>query len=302
MVAMVKGDFSRLLEPGINKIFGDYSRFPTEYSQIFEVLRSSKAREYDQNMHGMGQAVVQPEGTAVQYDSFGQGPNKVYEHVAYGIGFIITHQAMVDNLYMDQMQRGAKHCALSMMTTKENVAANVLNRAFNGSYTGWDGLELCSASHLLSKGGTMSNKLATPMALSEVALEQILINLGSMVDDAGMPVAAKGQKIVVPQALEFEVQRILKSELQYNTADNAINVIKSGRYLPQGYVVNHYLTSTSAYFVLTDVEDGLKLFQREDLIIKNDSDFDTDNLKYKAYERYSVGWSDFRQVYGSAGV
>ena len=302
MVAMVKGDFSRLLEPGINKIFGDYNRFPTEYSEIFEACRSNKSREYDQNMHGMGQAIVQPEGVAVQYDSFGQGPNYVYEHVAYGIGFVITHQAMVDNLYMDQMQKGAKHCALSMKVTKENVAANILNRAFNASYTGWDGVSLCATTHKLSKGGMYANSLATPMALSEVALEQMIINIGGFVDDAGMPIAAHAQKLIIPQAMEFEAQRILKSEMQPNVDSNNINVLMSGRYLPQGYRVNHYLSSTSAYFLLTDIQDGLKMFQREDLIINNDSDFDTMNLKYKAYERYSFGWTDPKQIYGTAGV
>jgi len=303
MSAIVKNDFSRLLEPGVNKIFGDsYSRFPVEYTEIFDTEKSMKAFETDVNMHGLGLAQVQGEGASVQYATFGQGPKKVYEHIAYGLGFIITHQAMVDNLYMTVMKKGAEKLALSMRTVKETVAANVLNRAFNSSYTGWDGKELCATNHLLSKGGTWSNELATPMAMSEVALEQALIQIGGYTDDAGIPMSCMGMKLIIPRQLEFEVQRILKSDLQYNTSDNAINVLKSGRYLPQGFTVNHYLTSDTAWFIKTNSLDGLKHFERESLVVKNDSDFDTDNLKYKAYERYSFSWTDPRCIIGSEGV
>lgn len=303
MAIINTGALAKALRPGVNAWFGNaYARYADEYSQIFDIEKSFMNFEEDVNVHGFGLAVAKPEGTTITYDTMQQGWTKRYSHIVYGLGFILTREAIEDNLYMKLAKSQAEAIAISMKQTKETVAANILNRAFSNSYVGADGLELCSTAHLLSKGGTYQNKLTTSADLSEAALEQCMIDIAGFVDDAGLRMQAMAQKLIIAPANQFEAARILKSEFQNDTANNAINALKAGGYLPQGFVVNHYLTDSDAFFLKTNVADGLKHFVRRELSMDNDTDFDSDNMKFKATERYSFGWTDPRGVFGSAGA
>lgn len=299
------GAIAKALRPGVNAWFGlSYNQYPEEWKEIFDMgmAMSGMNFEEDVNVNGLGLATVKPEGSAIAYDTMQQGFLKRYVHVTYGLGYIITREAIEDNLYVKLAKQRTEALARSMRQTKENVAANILNRAFSNSYTGADGLELCSASHLLSGGGTFSNLLSPGADLSESALEQMLIQVAGFVDDKNLRMSAKGTKLIVPRQLIFEAERILKNNLRPATADRDINAMVQLSMLPQGYVVNHYLTDEDAFFIKTDVQDGLKMFQRRALEVKDDSDFDTENVKFKATERYSFGWTDPRGVIGSAGA
>ncbi len=297
------GEMARALKPGVNSWFGlAYAQYPEEWSQIFDMYQSSMYFEEDVNMYGFGLAAVKPEGTAITYDTSAQSFIKRYTHAVYALGYIITREAIEDNLYMKLAQQRTNALAMSMKQTKENVCANVLNRGFSGSYTGADGLALFSASHLLSKGGTFSNTIATAADLSEASLEQALIDIGGFVNDAGMKISCTGQKLIIPRQLQYEAKRILGSDLQNDSANNALNALKSCGMLPGGVVMNHYLSDSDAWFIKTDCPDGLKLFQRRALEVENDTEFDTENMKFKSSERYSVGWTDPRGCYGSAGA
>lgn len=297
------GSVNKALWPGVNAWVGlSYSEHPLELSEIFDVYQSDKNFEEDVNVFGFGLATVKPETASVQYDESGQGWVQRYTHVRYALGFIISEDAIEDNLYMELAQKRSKALALSIRQTEENVAANVLNRAFNSSYTLADGLELCSTAHLKSKGGTYSNELATSVDLSELALEQSCIDIMNMTNDASLKIRIMPRKLIVPPALAFEAERILKSSLQSDTSNNALNALKSKGVLPDGYTVNHYLTDNDAFFIKTDCPDGLKMFRRLGLDIKNDTDFDTGSIKYKASTKFSVGASDPRGVFGSPGA
>lgn len=303
MATVSTGSLHRSLWPGVNKFTGlSYAETSHQYKEIFEVLDSSKNYELDVTMGQMGLATVKPEGQSIQYDDFAQGFDVTYRHVTYGDGFIITREAIEDNQYMELSEARSKLLGKTMKETKENVCANVLNRAFNSGYLGADGLELCSTAHLLEKGGTYRNELTTAADMSEASLEQAAIDIMDFRDGANKIIAARPMKLIIPRALCFEVERILKSTLQNDSANNAINALKSKGVLPQGYVVNHYLTDTDAWFIKTDVPEGLKLFQRRPMKVDTDSDFDSENLKFKATERYSVGWTDPRGVFGSPGA
>ncbi len=302
-MAINTGALAKALRPGVDTWFGNmYNRFAPEYSEIFDMDKSNMNFEEDVNVHGFGLGVVKPEGEAVSYDTMQQGFLKRYVHIVYALGFIITREAIEDNLYMKLAKSNSEALAESMRQVKETVAANVLNRAFNSSYVGADGLELCSTAHLLSKGGTFSNELATAADLSEASLEQALIDIAGFVDDASLKMQARGRKLIVPRQLEFEAQRILQSEYQNDTANNAVNVLMKGRYLPEGMCINHYLTDEDAWFIKTDVPHGMRHFERRALMIDNDTEFDTDNMKFKASERYSFGWTDPRGIFGSPGA
>ena len=297
------GALAKALWPGVNKWFGQaYDEHTLEHKEIFAEERSDKNFEEDVNTYGLGLAVVKPEGENISYDSMAQGFLKRYVHTTYGLGFIITREMIEDNQYMELAEKRSKKLAFSMRQTKENVAANVLNRAFNASYAGADGLELCSKLHLNSKGGTFKNELTTAADLSEASLEQMCIDIMDFKDDAGLRISVMPRKLVVPKELVFEAERILKSTLQNDTANNALNALKSKGVLPEGYCVNHYLTDTNAFFLLTNSPDGLKHFQRRDMGIDNDTDFDSENMKFKASERYVFGWTDPRGIFGSPGV
>ncbi len=302
MAIISTGSIAKALWPGVNRWFGlSYDQHPLEYKEIFDTERSEKNFEEDVNIYGLGLATVKDEGSNISYDEMAQGFLKRYVHVTYGLGFILTREAIEDNLYMELAEKRSKRLAFSMRQTKENVGANVLNRAFDANFTGADGIELCSVAHLKSKGGTFANELATAADLSEASLEQSIIDIMNMVDDASLKIGIMPRKLIVPVALCFDAERILKSTLQNDSANNAINALKSKGVLPEGYTVNHFLTDADAYFIKTNAPDGLKHMQRRDVSVENDTDFDSENMKFKATERYDFGWSDPRGIFGSPG-
>lgn len=295
------GSHPKALWPGIDRWFGmKYRSFPTQYTDIFEVRRSSKKYEENVETTGFGLAQVKPEGGAITYDSHEQGYTKRYTHVVYGLGYIVTQEEMEDNLYREVSMARSEGLAFSMRTTKEIVAANVLNRAFNSSYTGGDGKELLATDHP-TLSGTFSNELATPADLSEAALEDLLIQIRQTKNARDLQISITGRKLIVPPNLMFDAERILMSTLQPGTANNDINAMRSSGMLREGYVVNDYLTDEDAWFVRTDCPVGMVMYERRALQFGQDNDFDTSNAKAKATERYSVGWTDPRGMFGSAG-
>ena len=301
MSTITTGSIAKLLWPGLNAIWGkEYTEHPVEYTAIVDVEDSTKHREEDQLMPGFGLAPIKTQGAAISYDTTSQGYTSTYTHVAYGLGFIVTREAIDDNQYEKKALGGARDLAFSFRQTKENVVANLLNRGFNSSYTGGDAKELLATDHPI-QGGTFSNELATPADLSEAALEDICIQIMNFVNDRNMKISIMPDSLIVPPALVFEATRILKSQLQSNSANNDINAMRSMGLFPGGVKVNHFLTDTDAWFVKTNAKNGLKLFQRTSPEFAQDNDFDTSNLKYKGYERYSTGWSDPRGIAGSAG-
>lgn len=295
------GSIAKLLWPGLNAVWGkEYTEHPAEWRDLFDVETSEKMYEEEVLVPGFGLAPVKTQGASVQYDSTSQGYTSRYTHVAYGLGFIVTREAIDDNQYERSAIGSTKDLAFSFRQTKENVGANVYNRAFNSSYTGGDGKELLATDHPI-QGGTFSNELATPADLSEASLEDISIQIMNAVNDRGMKISLMPKSLIVPTALTFEATRILKSQLQNDTANNAINALRSMGMFPEGVKVNHYFTDADAWFVRTNAPRGLKLFERTSAEFAQDNDFDTSNLKYKGYERYSVGWTDPRGAFGSAG-
>lgn len=296
------GNHPKLLWPGLNALFGTtYKELPKIHTQIFDVSTSEKAYEEDVELSGFGLAPVKTEGGSISYDSNTQGPTTRYTNVTYGLGFIETIEAVEDNLYKERATRRTAALARSMHITKETVLANILNRGFNSSYVGGDGKELLATDHP-TLSGSQSNELATPADLSEASLEDMLIQIMNAKDSRGLRIQLSGRKLIVSPSEAFNAQRILKSALQNDTANNAINAVKSMGLLPDGVVVWPYLTDTDAWFIKTDAPEGLKLFNRRELAFAKDSDFDTDNFKHKATERYVGGWSDWRSLYGSAAA
>lgn len=303
MATVSTGSIAKALWPGVNSWFGlTYDEYPLEFKEIFDTARSEQNFEEDVNVYGLGLATVKPEGANISYDTMGQGFLKRYVHVTYANGFIITREAIEDNKYMQLAEERARNLAFTMRQTKEIVGANVLNRAFNNSYTGADGVELCSTAHLKAKGGTFANELATAADLSEASLEQAIIDISGFVDDASNKIQVMPRKLIVPKELCFEASRILDSPLQNDSANNAINALKVKGILPEGYVINHYLTDPDAFFIKTDCRNGMRHFQRRDLQIADDTDFDSENVKFKATERYVFSWTDPRGIFGSPGA
>lgn len=301
MAIISTGSLSKALQPGLNSIFGlKYNEHPLECMEIFDLERSEKNFEEDVNFYGTGLAKVKPEGQAVSYDEMKQGFIKRYQHVVYALGMIITEEAIEDNLYMEPAKARTSMLARTMRQTKENVCANVLNNAFDSDYTGADGKELCATDHVLSKGGSFQNTLTTQADLSEASIEQAVTDIMDLVDDAGLKISVMPRKLIIPTALWAEADRITKSSLQNDSANNAINVING--VFPEGVKINHYLTDSDAFFIKTDCPDGLKLMQRRDVKLDNDTDFNSNNMQFKATERYSVGWTDPRGIYGSQGA
>jgi hypothetical protein len=302
MSVITTGNHPKALWPGVRKfVMGEYSEHPMECTQIFDMKSSTMAYEEDVETTGFGLAAVKGEGAATTYDSHTQGFTKRYTHVAYSLGYIVTREELDDNQYKSKSFKRGKQLAFSFRTTKEIVAANVLNRAFNSAYTGGDGKELLATDHP-TLGGTFSNELAVAADLSEASLEDLLVQIMNATNSRGLQIAVRGQKLIVPPALSFDVERIMKSSLQNDTDKNAINAIKSMGLLPGGYTVNHYLTDADAWFIKTDVPDGMLGFGRTAFEFTQDNDFDTNNAKAKGYERYSFGWTDPRGLYGSAGA
>lgn len=300
------GNIPRLLQDGVNKIFGQaYDRHQAEYVRLFDEETSEKAFEVDVQFEGFGLAQKKPEGEQIIYDSHQQGFSPKYLHYTYAKGFIISREAMDDNRY-ELFDKRAQSLADSMRQTKEHEGANVYNRGFNPAYkmTDGDGQSLFSTAHINgpSDPTTFSNTLAVPAALSETAIEDLLIQIAEATDPRGKRIALKGTTLIVPPALGFEAQRITASVLQNDTANNALNAIRSMGMLPEGFVVNHYLTSDTAWFIKTNAPEGMKYFNRQSVRFEQDNDFGTSNMRFKADERYSFGWTDPRGAYGSSGV
>jgi len=301
MALINTGSFGKALWPGINTWYGQsYAEFQTEYDKIFTKNTSRKAFEEDVGTSMFGLAQQKGEGQAISYDSAQQGFIDRYTHVTYGLGFIITKEMVEDDLYDVIGKKRASALAFSMRQTKELLGANILNNGFTGGPTYGDGVSLLNASHPNVAGGTYSNILAVAADLSEAALEQAVIDLGKYTDVRGKRIAVRPQKLVVPVDLVFEADKIMKTEYEVGTGNNTVNVVRSK--FPGGVVVNHYLTDTDAWFILTDIKDGMKYFERRGDSFTQDDDFDTDNAKFKATARYSFGCTDKRSIYGSPGV
>lgn len=299
---ITSSSFAKLLWPGLNSVYGkEYNDYPVEWEQLFEKNTSDRAYEEDLGLSSFGLAAVKAEGAPIQYDTERQGFTSRYNHVVYALGFIITREIYEDDLYGKVGAQKAKALARSMRQTKEINGANIYNRAFTAGYTGGDGSTLVASDHANVAGGTWSNKIATASDLSEAALEQAVIDIAGFRDDRGLLIAAKPEKLVIPYQQQFEAHRILGANGRVGTDFNDPNAIKDMS-LFKDVVVNHYLTDSDAWFILTNVKDGLKYFERRADQFEMDNDFDTENAKFKATARYSFGWSDPRAIYGSAGA
>lgn len=303
MGVITTGSYAKALWPGVNKWWGEaYSEHPLEWKMIFDEESSSKAYEEDVQSVGMGLVPIKPEGTAITYDTKSQGFVERYTHNTYGMGFIVTEEAIEDDQYDIIARKRAQALAFSMRQTQEVVAANVLNRAFNSSYTYGDAKELIATDHPNYSGGTWSNELTIAADLSEASLEQLCIQVMQAQNDRGLRISIMPQKLIVPPSLAFEASRILKSVLQNDTGNNAVNAMREMGMFPGGIVVNHYLDDPDAYFIKTNCPDGLKAFMRKQPTFAIDNDFDTSNAKFKGSFRGSWGATDARGVYGSPGA
>tara|TARA_R100001377_G_scaffold17329_1_gene8734 strand:+ start:5537 stop:6442 length:906 start_codon:yes stop_codon:yes gene_type:complete len=301
-MAISRSQLVKELEPGLNALFGlEYNRYENQHTEIFDTETSDRAFEEEVMLSGFGSAQVKPEGGSVNFDDATESFTARYTHETVALAFAITEEAVEDNLYDKISSRYTKALARSMSNAKQVKAANVLNNAFNSSFTGGDGKELCATDHPTT-GGTVSNELATSADLNETSLEQALIDIAGITDDRGLKVALNGSKLIIPVNLQFTAERLMKSNQRVGTSDNDINAVGSMGMIPQGYVVNNYLTDTDAFFIKTDAPNGLKHFQRAAIQTKMEGDFETGNVKYKARERYSFGFSDFRGIFGSPGA
>ncbi len=302
MSVITSSSFAKLLWPGLNSIYGkSYNDYPVEWDKLFEKNSSDRAYEEDLGLSSFGLAAVKNEGAPIQYDSERQGFTSRYNHVVYALGFIITREIYEDDQYGKVGAQKAKALARSMRQTKEIVGSNIYNRAFDSNYVGGDGVELISALHPNVAGGVFSNKIATAADLSEAALEQATIDIAGFRDDRGLLIAARPEKLVIPYQQQFEVKRILGSDGRVGTDLNDPNVLKNEGIF-SNVITNHYLADPDAWYILTNVKDGLKYFERRGDAFEMDNDFDTENAKFKATARYSFGWSDPRAIYGSAGA
>lgn len=302
MSVMNTGSFAKALWPGVNAWYGKaYSEYPVEYTKLFEIYKSSKAFEEDVGISSFGLAVQKGEGQPITYDNERQGFITRYQHLVFALGFVITQEMMDDDQYDVVGQRKAQSLAYSMRQTKEIFGANVYNRAFNGSFTGGDGVSLINTAHPLIAGGTFSNQIATAADLSEAALEQACIDIAGYTNDRGLLIAVRPKSLIIPRQLIFEAKRILATDGRVGTDANDLNALKTMGMIPE-IVTNHYLTDPDAWFIRTDVPHGMKWFERKADSFDMDNDFDTSNAKFKAQMRFSAGWTDPRGLYGSAGA
>ena len=302
-MAISRAQLSKELEPGLNALFGmEYARYENQHSEIYTTESSDRSFEEEVMLSGFGAAPTKSEGTGVAFDDANEAYTARYNHETIALAFSITEEAVEDNLYDRLSSRYTKALARSMAHTKQVKGAAVLNNAFDSSVTGGDGLELCSTAHVLTTGNTFANAPSTAADLNETSLEDALIKIAGFVDERGLIVALRGQKLVIPRQLQFVAERIMATTLRVGTADNDTNAIKSMGMLPQGYSVNDFLTDTDAWFVLTDAPRGFLHFDRVSLSTGMEADFDTGNMRYKARERYSFGYSDPRCVFGSPGA
>ena len=302
-MAISRAQLAKDLEPGLNALFGmEYARYENEHAEIFETEASDRAFEEEVLIVGFGNARDKSEGQGVAYDQASEGFTARYTHETVALAFALTEESVEDNLYDRLGARYTKALARSMAHTKQVKAANVLNNAFSSSFTGGDGKSLVATDHPLAGGGTFSNRPSAFADLNETSLENALISISTFVDDRNMILALQGTKLVVPPQLQFVADRLLETPGRVETADNDINAIRNMGLLPQGYAVNHFLTDTVAFFVLTDCPDGFKHFERSPIATSMEGDFNTGNVRYKARERYSFGFSNPRAVFASQGA
>ena len=302
-MAISRAQLLKELLPGLNALFGlEYAKYGEEHKEIYETETSERSFEEETKLSGFSAAPVKNEGSAIQYDNAQEAWTARYTHETIAMGFSITEEAVEDNLYDSLSSRYTKALARGMAYTKQVKGAYVLNNAFTGGPTYGDGQVLCSTAHPLVSGGTNSNRPATGADLNETSLENAVIQIAAWTDERGLLIAAKPKKLVVPPSLMFVATRLLETELRVGTNDNDINAIKNNGSIPEGYTVNHFLTDTNAWFLLTDVPNGLKHFVRTPMATGMDGDFDTGNVRYKARERYSFGVSDPLGIFGSPGA
>ena len=301
-MAITRGQLVKELEPGLNALFGlEYNRYDNEHAEFYDVETSDRAFEEEVMLSGFGNAAVKAEGQGVTFDSANETFTARYTNETIALAFSITEEAIEDNLYDRLASRYTKALARSMSNTKQVKAANVLNNAFDSSFAGGDGKELCATDHPIV-AGTFRNELSTSADLNETSLEQSLIDIAAFTDERGLKIAARGVKMIIPSELQFTAERLMKSAGRTGTADNDINAIGSMGMIPQGYTVNHFLTDTDAFFIKTDVPNGMKMFVRSPIKTAMEGDFTTGNVRYKARERYSFGFSDPRGMFGSPGA
>jgi hypothetical protein len=303
-MAISRSQLVKELEPGLNALFGmEYNRYENEHREIFSEETSDRAFEEEVMLTGFGAAPTKNEGAGVSYDTAQESFTARYSHETVAMAFALTEEAIEDNLYDRLSARYTKALARSMAHTKQVKAASVLNNAFNtsGAYNGGDGVSLCNTAHPTAMGPNFSNTPAVAADLNETSLEQGIIDIAGFLDERGLKVAVQARKLVIPKELQFTAERLMKTTLRTATADNDINAIKSMGMVPEGYAVNHFLTDTDAWFLMTDAPNGLKMFNRSPIKTAFEGDFDTGNVRYKARERYSFGWSDPRGIYGSVG-
>ena len=301
-MAITRAQLAKELEPGLNALFGlEYDRYEREHSEIFDEESSDRAFEEEVMLAGFSTAPVKAEGAAITFDDAQETYTARYTHETIALAFSITEEAVEDNLYDRLAARYTRALARSMSQTKQVKAASILNNAFSTSFPVGDGATLCSSAHP-AISGNQRNQLSTAADLNETSLEQMLIDIAGLTDERGLKIAVRGMKLMIPKELQFVAERVLNSNLRPGTADNDVNAMKSMGMLPDGAVVNHFLTDTDAYFIKTDAPNGFKLFQRTPLRTAMEGDFDTGNMRYKARERYSFGVSDWRCVFGTAGA
>ena len=301
-MAISRAQLVKELEPGLNAVFGlEYKNYENQHLQVYTVESSDRAFEEEVMESGFGEAPVKSEGSGVSYDQAQEVYTARYTHETIALAFSLTEEAVEDNLYDRLSARYTKALARSMAQTKQIKAAAVLNGAFTTSIGG-DGVVLCSTSHPTLSGPNLSNTLATPADLSETSLEQSLIDIAAFTDERGLKIAVQGLKLIIPKELMFTADRIMKSTLRVGTADNDVNAIRNMGMVPQGYVVNNFLTDPDAFFIKTDAPNGMKMFERVSMKTGFEGDFDTGNVRYKARERYSFGFSDPRGLFGSPGA
>ena len=302
MSVINSGSFAKALWPGVNAWYGkEYAEYPVEHDKLFDNFKSTRAFEEDVGVSSFGLAVVKPEGSPITYDSERQGFITRYTHAVYALGFVITREMMEDDQYDIVGERKAQGLAFSIRQTKEILAANVYNRAFNSSYTGGDGKEMIATDHPNVSGGTWSNELSTAADLSEAALEQACKDIAAFTNDRGLLIGVRPKSLIISRDMPFEAKRILFSDGRPATANNDLNALKVMGMIPE-IVVNHYLTDLDAWFIRTNVKNGLKHFERRADAFDMDNDWDTENAKFKASFRSSWGWTDPRAIYGSAGA
>ena len=302
-MAINRAQLVKELVPGLHALFGlEYDSYENQHEEIFDTERSESAFEEEVMLSGFGEAPIKGEGAAVVYDTAQESFTSRYTHETIALAFALTEEAIEDNLYDTLSSRYTRALARSMNTTKQVKAANVLNNAFNSSFVGGDGKELCATDHPTVGNIDLRNELSTASDLNETSLEQSLIDIADFKDERGLKINAQATKLIIPPALQFVADRLMESPGRVQTSDNDINAIRNMGMVPQGYVVNNYLTDTDAFFIKTDVPNGLKHFVRTPVQTSMEGDFETGNVRYKARERYSFGFSDWRGIFGSPGA